>query len=159
MWLQQDIEIWKKIILKTQKWENFGSLALLARNNLWNFSSLYPFYKASYILSVTNRRTRSIEYRLICDFSNNYILTWIIIFDAKMRQISARSLCSLVIIYEISQIYFFLIKAISWVLLTNVQYYTDIVWLTNKIFRYRRIVRFKRQNAKISARSLRSLVI
>ena len=31
--------------------------------------------------------------------------------------------------------------------------------LTNKILRHRKIVRFKRQNAKISARSLRSLVI
>ena len=71
MWLQQDIEIWKKIILKTQKWENFGSLALLARNNLWNFSSLYPFNKASYIMSVTNIGTCSIDNQLIYDFTIN----------------------------------------------------------------------------------------
>ena len=146
MWLQQDIEIWKKIIFKMQKCENFGSLALLARNNLWNFSSLrsvfpikaiswalrtkvhyysenlarslrslviiyeisqvsdvflwprlfhefyakcenfgslarkylwnfsspYPSYKASYIMSVTKRSTCSIDYWLIYDFTTNY---------------------------------------------------------------------------------------
>ena len=77
MWLQQDIEIWKKIIFKTQNYENFGSL---------------------------------------------------------------------VIICEISQV-------------SDILLYRHDMWLTNKILRYMRIVRFKRQNVKISPRSLRSLVI
>ena len=84
MWLQQDIEIWKKI--KMQKCENFGSLPLLARN----------LSDQGHIMSITDKSSLLYRYNM---------------------------------------------------------------WLTNKILRYRRIVQFKRQNAKISARSLRSLVI
>ena len=47
------------------------SLAPLARNHLWNFSGLYPFNKASYIMSVTNISTCSIDNQLIYDFTIN----------------------------------------------------------------------------------------
>ena len=98
---QQNIEIYRRIVrFKRQNAKNFGSLAPLARNHLWNFSSLYPFNKASYIMSVTNISTCSIDNQLIYDFTINKLFWKGLRFDAKMRKISARSLRSLVIIYD-----------------------------------------------------------
>ena len=92
MWLQQDIEIWKKIIFKMQKCENFGSLALLARNNLWNFSSLRSVFPIKAILWAL--RTKVYYYTVIdqqdIEISKNRTV---------QAKISARSLRSLVISY------------------------------------------------------------
>ena len=38
----------------------------------WNLSSLYPLYKASYVMSVTKISTRHIDCRLIYDFTTDY---------------------------------------------------------------------------------------
>ena len=62
--------------------------------------SIYPFNKASYITSVTNISTCSIDNPLIYDFTINKLFWKGLRFDAKMRKISARSLRSLVIIYD-----------------------------------------------------------
>ena len=109
-------------------------------------------------MSVTNRSTCSIDYRLIYDFTTNYFDKDYMIW-CKNAKISARSLRSLLIIYEIlkSQIYFFDKGIIMSITDKSTLLYRHNMWLTNKILRYRRIVRFKRQNAKISARSLAPL--
>ena len=53
MWLQQDIEIWKKI--KMQKCEKFGSLPLLARN----------LSDEGHIMSITDKSSLLYRYNVI----------------------------------------------------------------------------------------------
>ena len=48
----------------------------LARNHFWHFWSLYPSYKARYIMSVTSRSTCRIDYRLIYDLLARENLKW-----------------------------------------------------------------------------------
>ena len=115
MWLQQDIDIWKKIIFKMKKCENFVSLALLARNNLWNFSSLRSFFPIKAISWALRKRY------IIIPWLTNKILRYQRIVQFKRRKFRlSRSLRSLVIINEISQVsdvfLWIMTKAISWVL-------------------------------------------
>ena len=84
------------------------------------------------------------------------ILTRIIWFDAKMRNF--RLARNYLWNSQVSDLFFDKGHIMS-IADKSTLLYRHNMWLTNKILRYRRIVRFKRQNAKISACSLRSLVI
>ena len=96
--------------------------------------------------------------KYVIDQEDIEISKYIVCLRRKNAKISARSLRSLVIIYEFCNISSLLIK-FRGVTNTRILLYRQNMWLSNKILRSRSIVCLRRTNVKISARSLRSLVI
>ena len=82
---QQDIEIPKNRIQFERQNAKISARLFRSLVIIYKISKVCTFFfnKASYIISVTNKSTCSIDYRLICDFRTDYSLTWILIFDAK----------------------------------------------------------------------------
>ena len=114
-------------------------LAPLARYHFWNISRLGSIFLIKAI---------------------SWVLRTKVIYEAKCENFG--SLRSHVSIFEISHVsdLFFWSKPYHEYYEQKSLLYRHNMWLTTKCWtRYQRIVRFKRQNVKISARSLRSLVI
>ena len=160
------------LLIKVISWVLQHTIILLYRQNMWLTNKIL---RSRRIVGLCIRRKKKLARSLrslviiykflvfqtqgyyctdkICDSPTRYRdLEELYGLRCKMRKCLARSLRSLVIIYDISQVLTLLIKAISWLLRMEAHVVSINMWYTYKLLTW-----FQRKTAKISPRLLRSL--
>ena len=135
------------------------------RNYLWNFSSLRFIFLTKAISWVLRTKVHYYTYQHNMWLTNRHIeisknrTVWDL--RGKMRNFRLARNHVYMKYFKVSDLFFWSRPYHEYNTNKSTLLYRHYMWLTNKILRYWRIVlvRFKRQSANISARSLRSVVI